>query len=71
MDMPEGADLELSDRVARMLEVAICREDGRLPGLNADPAECYSRNKAERTRTLATGRRFEGPTDIANIKHIY
>jgi len=71
MDMPEGADLELSDRVARMLEVAVCRGDGRLPGADADPAECYSRNKAENVHTLAGGRQFKGPTDLANIKHIY
>jgi multidrug efflux pump subunit AcrB len=71
MDMPEGADLELSDRVARMLEVAICRGDGSLPAPDADPAECYSRNRAETIHTLASGRKFEGPTDLANIKHIY
>jgi len=71
MDVPEGADLELSDRVARMLEVAICRGDGRLPEPDADPAECYGRDKAEKIHTLASGREFEGPTDLANIKHIY
>ncbi len=71
MDMPEGADLDLSDRVARWLEVAICRGDGELPAPDADPAECYSTNKAEKIHTLASGKKFEGLTDLANIKHIY
>jgi multidrug efflux pump len=71
LDMPEGADLELSDRVARRLEVSICKGDGQLPPPDADPGECYHRNKDEKIHTLGQGRKFEGLTDLANIKHIY
>ncbi|MFQ5329140.1 MAG: efflux RND transporter permease subunit [Thermodesulfobacteriota bacterium] len=44
VDMPEGADLEYSDRIIRQIERAIARVDGG---------------------------RLKGPSDLANIDHIY
>ena len=71
LDMPEGADIELSDRVARQVELAVCRNDGVLAGPDEQPSECYGRNIETKTHTLRGGRRFPGVVDLANVKHIY
>ncbi|MBW2368076.1 MAG: efflux RND transporter permease subunit [Deltaproteobacteria bacterium] len=71
-DMPEGADLDYSDRIARQIEVAMCQNhQGELPPANADPAECYSTDTTEKRHTLADGTRFTGPIDLANVENIY
>jgi len=72
LDMPEGADLEYSDRVARQAEVAICGSMGRgLPGPEADPAACYESKTEEKQHTLGQGQKVTSLTDLANIKYVY
>jgi len=71
LDMPEGAGLEFSDRIARQVEVALCRGDDRLPPPDADPALCYGSNIEEKTHTLRRGEVVVGPIDLANVQHIY
>lgn len=70
LDMPEGPDLEYSDRVARQVELALCR--GHSKGLpHTDPADCYHDEAEKKNHTLRNGERFTGLTDMANVKHIY
>ncbi len=73
LDMPEGADLEYSDRLARQVELAICKggPEYGLDNPDADPVECFSKNDEARVHTLAHGQRYEGPTDMADIKYVY
>ena len=70
LDMPEGADLEYSDRIARQVELALCR--GHSEGLpHKDPAQCYDDEAEKKIHTLRNGNRVNGLTDMANVKHIY
>jgi multidrug efflux pump len=72
LDMPEGAGLEYSDRLARQVEMALCSGPGQpLASPDADPAKCYYDNREKKVHTLAQGQQVVGLTDIANIKHIY
>ena len=72
LDMPEGADLEYSDRVARQVEMALCNGPGRaLAPPDADPAQCYHNNRERKIHTLRQGQQVVGLTDMANVKHIY
>lgn len=71
LDMPEGADLEYSDRIARQVEMAICTGNNSiLASPDADPADCYSQ-KGNTTYTLLDGRHVIRLTDIINVKNIY
>ncbi len=72
LDMPEGSDLEYSDRVARQVEAALC--GGYDPRRADGPAQadtCRPGESPEKIHTLARGQRFAGPTDLPNIKHVY
>ena len=72
LDVPEGADLDYSDRIARQVEATLC--DGarkELPPPEVDPAACVGNNTPEKTHQLRGGRQFDGPTDMANVKHLY
>ena len=72
LDMPEGADLEYSDRIARQVEMALCNGPGRaLAPPDADPAQCYHNNRERKIHTLRQGQQVVGLTDMANVKHIY
>jgi len=72
LDMPEGADLEYSDRLARQVEMALCNGSGRaLAPPDADPAQCYDNNRERKIHTLRQGQQVVGLTDMANVKHIY
>jgi multidrug efflux pump len=72
LDMPEGPDLEYSDRIARQVEMALCRGYGNgLPPPDVDPAECYNSGIDKKIHTLRNGQQVNGLTDLANIKHIY
>lgn len=71
LDMPEGADLEYSDRIARQVEVALCAgANSDLASPNADPADCYSQ-KTNKIHILRDGRQVTGLTDMADVKNIY
>jgi multidrug efflux pump len=72
LDMPEGADLEYSDRLTRQVEMALCNGAGHpLAPPDADPAPCYYSNVEKKTHTLRQGQQVVGLTDMANVKHIY
>jgi multidrug efflux pump subunit AcrB len=72
LDMPEGADLEYSDRLARQVEMALCNGPGQgLASPDADPAECYDDNREKKLHTLRHGQQVVGLTDMANVKYIY
>ena len=72
LDMPEGADLEYSDRIARQVEIALCMGSGQeLAPPDANPADCYYGKSEGKTQTLRNGQQIKGLTDMANIKHIY
>jgi multidrug efflux pump subunit AcrB len=70
--MPEGADLEYSDRLARQVEIALCNGPGQsLAPPDADPAECYYAQSQKKNHTLGQGQEIVGLTDMANVKQIY
>jgi multidrug efflux pump subunit AcrB len=72
LDMPEGADLDYSDRLARQVEVALCNGSGQsLAPPDANPAECYYNQSEKKNHTLRQGQQVIGLTDMANVKHIY
>jgi multidrug efflux pump len=72
LDMPEGADLEYSDRLARQVELALCNGPDRgLASPDADPAQCFYEKNENKVHTLRQGNRVVGLTDMANVKHIY
>jgi len=72
LDMPEGPDLEYSDRIARQVETAVCGgSNGDVPPPDTIPADCFRSNTDTKLHTLADGRQVIGPTDIANIKYVY
>jgi len=72
LDMPEGADLEYSDRLSRQVEIALCKGSGYpLAPPDADPTECYYDQSRKRNHTLGQGRQVAGLTDMVNVKHIY
>ncbi|MFC1867568.1 efflux RND transporter permease subunit [Thermodesulfobacteriota bacterium] len=72
LDMPEGADLEYSDRIARQVEVALCMGAGNgLAPPDADPADCYQNKRDDNIHNLRNGKQVRGLTDMADVKHIY
>jgi len=72
LDMPEGAELEYSDRIARQLEAILCDGSrGGLPPPEVDPAVCIQSETDKKTHVLRGGQRFVGPTDMPNVKHVY
>jgi len=71
MDMPEGAELEYSDRVARQVEAALCEGNNQLAPPDVDPLQCYNSNTDQKTHRLHRGRKVTDLTDMANIKHVY
>ena len=72
LDMPEGADLEYSDRLARQVETAICGSNGPgLPPPDVDPAKCYQADADKKRVVLAQGQEVQGISDLKNIKYIY
>jgi multidrug efflux pump subunit AcrB len=72
LDVPEGADLEYSDRVARQVESSLCGgADQPLASPKVDPADCYYNGMDQKVHTLRNGNQVVGLTDMANVKHIY
>ncbi|MBN2063073.1 MAG: efflux RND transporter permease subunit [Deltaproteobacteria bacterium] len=70
--VPEGADLDYSDRLARQAEIAICRGEGSgLASPSEQPIDCYMENQEEKMHTLLSGQKVHGIIDLANVKYIY
>ncbi|MFH1489723.1 MAG: efflux RND transporter permease subunit [Pseudomonadota bacterium] len=72
LDMPEGPDLEYSDRIARQVELALCGAyKSELPPPDISPDQCFLDQKDEKKHVLARGQKFTGPTDMPNVKYVY
>jgi multidrug efflux pump subunit AcrB len=72
VDMPEGADLEFSDRVLRQAEMrvaGITREEINDPSLST--AELYRRAYEPKEHDSLGGGTYAGPSDLDNVKYIY
>ncbi len=71
VDVPEGADLDYIDRIMRRVETAVSANSP----MQESGADHTRRQYAERTRTRtytdASGRTYQGPSDLANITDIY
>jgi len=72
LGMPEGADLEYSDRLERQVELALCNgPDQSLAPANVDPARCYYEKNENKVHILRQGQQVVGLTDMPNVRHIY
>jgi multidrug efflux pump len=68
IDVPEGADLEYSDRIAKTLEMAIAGAGDESVATSAEEYEAAYKPKEHET---AGGRTYLGPSDLGNIEHVY
>jgi multidrug efflux pump subunit AcrB len=71
IEMPEGADLDYSDRVARDIELALCKGADYLPQPGEKPIDCYNQNDESRNHTLRSGKKVKGITDLTDIQYIF
>ncbi len=71
IEMPEGADLDYSDRVAKQVELALCRgADYGLPAPDEEPSDCYNADRDNKKHTLKDGQKVEGITDMSDVEYI-
>jgi len=71
MDMPEGADIEYSDRVARQLEIAISKGNGYgLASPDEKPIDSYFKDKGN-VHVSEDGQKTRTPVDITDVKYIF
>jgi len=68
MDVPEGADLEYSDRLAKKLEMAIV---GMGDDIETVTPEAYEAGYKTKEHQAAGGDTILGPSDLANVEHVY
>ncbi len=68
MEMPEGSDLNYADRIAKSVEVAIA--GGSQDSISVSPDQ-YAAAYEPKEHQKASDGTFEGPSDLANIEHIY
>ncbi len=71
VEMPEGADLDYSDRVARQIEIALCKGADYFPSPGEESASCYNQVDETKKHTLQTGEKVTGITDISDIQYIF
>ncbi|MDB9823428.1 efflux RND transporter permease subunit [Deltaproteobacteria bacterium] len=72
LDTPEGADLNYSDRIAKQVEIALCRgADYGLASPDENPADCYYDPSIDKTHTLRDGQKVNGIIDLSDVEHIY
>ncbi|NOZ67793.1 MAG: efflux RND transporter permease subunit [Deferribacteres bacterium] len=64
IDMPEGADLDYSDRVVRQVEM-------RINGVRGVNAEDYRKSYTMKRHKKLGGEEYLGPSDLDNIEYIY
>jgi multidrug efflux pump len=71
MDPPEGADLAYIDRIAKQVEMAVTglNPHSETPGYM--PISAYHKAYAPKSHTNAAGRKYHGPSDLANIEYVY
>lgn len=72
VDMPEGADLEYSDRIIRRIEMAIAGIAGdRAQGSTLSRDTLYSDAYLPKRHKRSGRDEFLGPSDLGNIEHVY
>ncbi len=64
IDMPEGADLDYSDRVVKQVEM-------RINGVQGVNAEDYRRSYTMKSHKKLGGEEYLGPSDLDNIEYVY
>jgi multidrug efflux pump subunit AcrB len=69
LDTPEGADLDYVDSVVRQVEITVNGYDASQDAKS--PAEQYKTSYELKEHTKKDGRKFNGPSNIANIEYIY
>jgi multidrug efflux pump len=69
MDTPEGADIDYVDSVVRRVEAAVNGFDTQQ--VSGSALDWYMASYEPKEHEKENGRKFFGPSDIANIEHIY
>jgi multidrug efflux pump len=69
LDTPEGADLDYVDSVVRQVELTVNGYENNKKAMPTD--EQYKISYEPKEHEKKDGRRFWGPSDIANIDYIY
>jgi len=72
MDMPEGADLDYSDKIAKEAESKVCGGDlTEYNNAKTSLDAIYAESMRPRTHQKRDGSEFLGPGDLDNIEYIY
>ncbi len=69
LDTPEGADLDYVDYVVRQVEIAV--NGSGTPKAAVSTVDQYKNSYEPKEHEKKDGRKFFGPSDIANIEYIY
>ncbi|MBU1709224.1 MAG: efflux RND transporter permease subunit [Proteobacteria bacterium] len=69
IDMPEGADLELADRISKQIEMAIAGvKTGNNEYINTDQ---YDETLSPKEHQTASGKKYSSLSDLPNVEHLY
>ncbi|MEJ2688662.1 MAG: efflux RND transporter permease subunit [Deltaproteobacteria bacterium] len=71
MDMPEGADLDFSDRVARQVEMAVADRKFASPAEKYPDPDRYQEALTVKEHQTATGESYQAVSDLANVRNLY
>lgn len=72
LDMPEGPDLEYTDRIARRVEVALGgKKASEIRPAQAVQGEPAAATSAGKIHGPARGQKASAPTDMADVKYVY
>ncbi|MBN1625256.1 MAG: efflux RND transporter permease subunit [Deltaproteobacteria bacterium] len=72
LDMPEGADIEYSDRVVRQIEIAMSRgADYGLASPDERPIDFYYQDKDNNAHKGSDGQKTATPLDITDIEYVF
>ncbi|MBU0485608.1 MAG: efflux RND transporter permease subunit [Proteobacteria bacterium] len=72
IDIPEGADIELCDRIVRQIEMAISDQSLTGPGsASYISTSGYNQALAAKEHQMRDGSPYQAVTDIENIKNVY
>ena len=72
VDPPEGADLDYIDKIVRRVEIAVSGVLDRHPEVTDHiPLELYDEAYVPKQHRTRSGGTFDGPSDLANVEHIY
>jgi multidrug efflux pump subunit AcrB len=72
VDMPEGADLEYSDRILRQVEMRINGVSGEaMDDPSVSTLDLYNESYVPKRHIKRTGEGFVGPSDLENVEYVY